>query len=80
MKQRVCSFLACATFITRGADPVTREPIFGKPVLTVIHAPAVALAGKSISGEEVWPSVDSLSPIGWRCPKGMLRVSCSVVS
>ena len=69
--ERVCSFLACAKFI-RGADPVTREPIFGEPVLTVIHAPAVALAGKSISGEEVWPGVDSLSPIGWRCPNGPL--------
>jgi hypothetical protein len=68
---RVCSFLACAKFI-RGADPVTREPIFGEPVLTVIHAPDVALAGKSISGEEVWPGVDSLSPIGWRCPNGPL--------
>ncbi len=60
--ERVCSFLACAKFI-RGADPVTREPIFGEPVLTVIHAPAVALAGKSISGEEVWPGVDSSSPL-----------------
>jgi hypothetical protein len=68
---RVCSFLACAKFI-RGADPVTREAIFGEHVLTVIHAPAVALAGKSISGEEVWPGVDSLSPIGWQCPNGPL--------
>jgi hypothetical protein len=67
----VCSFLACAKFII-GADPVTREPIFGEPVLTMIHAQAVALAGKSISGEEVWPGVDSFSPIGWQCPNGPL--------
>jgi hypothetical protein len=67
----VCSFLACATFI-RGADPVTSEPIFGKPVLTVIHAPAVALAGKGILGEELWPNVPFLSPIGWRWPDGLL--------
>ncbi len=77
--ERVCSFLACAKFI-RGADPVTREPIFGEPVLTVIHAPAVALAGKSISGEEVWPGVDSLSPIGWRCPNGALYLFAGSVA
>jgi hypothetical protein len=57
----VCSFLACAKLI-RGAEPVMREPIFGEPVLTVIHAPAVALAGKSILGEEVWLNVPS-SPL-----------------
>jgi hypothetical protein len=66
-----CSFLACATFI-RGADPVTRGPIFGEPVLTVIHAPAVALAGKSILGEEVWPIVPFLFPIGWQWHDGLL--------
>jgi hypothetical protein len=69
--ERVCSFLACAKLI-RGADPVTREPIFGEPVLTVIHAPAVALDGKSILGEEVWLNVPFLSPIGWRWPDGPL--------
>jgi hypothetical protein len=53
-------------------DLVTREPIVGEPVLTVIHAPAVALAGKSILGEEVWPGVEALSPIGWQCPNGPL--------
>jgi hypothetical protein len=71
--------LACATFI-RGADPVTRESIFVKPILTVIHAPAVALAGKSISGEEVWPGVDSLSPIGWQCLKGPLYLFAGSVA
>jgi hypothetical protein len=40
--------------------------------LTVIHTPAVALAGKTISGEEVWPSINFLSPIGWPCPDGPL--------
>jgi hypothetical protein len=69
--ERVCSFLACAKFI-QGADPVMHAPIFGEPILTVIYAPAVALAGKRISGEEVWPGVDFLSPIGWRCPDGLL--------
>jgi hypothetical protein len=69
--ERVCSLLACTKFI-RGADPVTRAPIFGKPVLTVIHAPPVALAGKSISGEEVWPGFDFLSRIGWQGPDGPL--------
>jgi hypothetical protein len=58
----VCSFLACAKFI-QGADPVTCVPIFGEPMVTVIHAPMVALTGKSISGEEVWPDVPFLSPI-----------------
>jgi hypothetical protein len=69
--ERICSFLACVKFI-HGADPVTREPIFGEPVLTVIHAPAVALAGKSISGEEAWPDVPFLSPLGWQKPTGLL--------
>ncbi len=67
----VCSFLACAKFV-RWADPVMREPIFGEPVLTVIHAPAVALAGKSILGEEVWLNVPFLFPIGWQWPDGLL--------
>jgi hypothetical protein len=40
-------------------------PFFGEPVLTVIHAPVVTIAGQSISGEEVWPGVNFLSPIGW---------------
>jgi hypothetical protein len=53
-------------------DVVTCEPIVGEPVLTVIHALAVALAGKSILGEEVWPGVEALSPIGWQCPDGPL--------
>jgi hypothetical protein len=38
----------------------------------VIHALAVALAGKSISGEDVWPGINFLSPIGWQCPDGPL--------
>jgi hypothetical protein len=42
-----------------------RVPIFGEPVLTVIHALAVALAGKSISGVEVWPSVNFLALPYW---------------
>jgi hypothetical protein len=67
----ICSFLACVKFI-HGADPVTHEPIFGKPVLTVIHALAVALAGKSISGEEAWPDAPFLSPLGWQKPTGLL--------
>jgi hypothetical protein len=54
--EHVCSFLACVKII-HGIDPVTREPTFGEPVLTVIHTPAVTLAGKSISGEEAWPDV-----------------------
>jgi hypothetical protein len=38
----------------------------------VIHTPAVTLAGKSISGHEVWPGINFLSPIGWQCPDGPL--------
>jgi hypothetical protein len=71
--------LVCAKFI-RGADPVTHEPIFGEPVLTMIHAPAVALAGKSIVGAEVWPSVNFLSPIGLRCPRRLLYLFAGLVA
>jgi hypothetical protein len=59
---------------------VTHEPIVGDPVLTMIHAPAVALAGKSILGEEVWPGVEALSPIGWQCPDGPLYPSAGSVA
>jgi hypothetical protein len=69
--ERVCSFLACVKFI-QGADPVTNAPIFGAPVLTVIHAPAVALSGQSISGEEAWPDAPSFSPLKLRVPDGPL--------
>jgi hypothetical protein len=68
----VCSFLACAKFI-HGVDTLPREPLFvGEPVLTAIHALAVALAGKSVSGEAAWPDVPFLSPIGWQKPTGLI--------
>jgi hypothetical protein len=57
----ICSFLACVKFIWE-ADPVTNAPISGSPILTVIHAPAVALSGQSISGEEAWLDAPSFSP------------------
>ncbi len=67
----MASFLACVKFV-HDADPVTSAPILSAPVLTVIHAPAVALAGQSISGEEAWPDAPSFSPLILSVPEGSL--------
>ncbi len=68
--ERICSFwLALSSFKQLIQSQMCPSLA---PVLTVIHAPAVALSGQSISGEEAWLDAPSFSPLKLRVPDGLL--------
>ena len=70
------AFLVCAT-VLKEVD-ANGAPLFGAPFLTVAQAPIAAPNGMAAMGSDVWPSSETLAPIGWAPPEDpMLLIGTS---